>query len=84
MPTAFLEIIEKENGEVVLQKQDEEGAPLVTINFSAEARHILEEHHLDVARVMMSAGLQAVSQLQETLQQAKSSEEQVPEGETLH
>lgn len=69
MPTSFLEIVELENGDVVLQSEDDSGsAPMVRIAFSEEAKSYMQGREVDVARVMIHAGLQAVSQVLEQTQ----------------
>lgn len=65
MATAFLEIIELENGDVVLQRDEDDAKPMVRIHFSDEARQYMQEYAVDVGRVMIQAGIQAVSQLNE-------------------
>ena len=38
MSSSFLEIVEMPNGDIVLQRAEEEGEPLVVIQFSEESR----------------------------------------------
>lgn len=52
-------IIELENGSVALVRENEQ-EPVLTIDFSAEARERLSSHHLDVAAAMIGAGMDAV------------------------
>lgn len=60
----FFEIVELSGGDVVLRRADELDAdPLVTIHFSDLAKAGLCEHHLDVARVMLEAGVRKVGAL---------------------
>ncbi len=64
---AFLEIVETEDGDVVLRRADStEGnsEPLVSIRFSAEARAMLGDHLGDIARGMIGAGVQMAGQVQ--------------------
>lgn len=65
MPTSLLEIIDLGDGEIVLQRAEEEGEPLVTIRFSEESRLYIMDQGLEVAKAMIQAGLQAASQLSE-------------------
>ncbi|MFC3149648.1 hypothetical protein ACFOEK_01255 [Litoribrevibacter euphylliae] len=65
MPTAFLEIIELENGDVALQKTEGDEKQLVTIHFSEEAKEMLQGEHVHVAKGMFQAGLQIVGRMQE-------------------
>lgn len=62
MSSTFLEIVELEDGRIVLRRSEEE-APMVTLSFSGEAREFLQGRYVDVARVMFQAGLEAASQL---------------------
>lgn len=60
----FFEIVELSNGDVALRRADEQdGAELVRIQFSEEAKASLQEHHLDIARVMLEAGVRMVGDL---------------------
>ncbi len=64
---AFLEIVETEDGDVVLRRADStEGnsEPLVSIRFSAEAKAMLGDHLGDIARGMIGAGVQMAGQVQ--------------------
>ena len=65
MPSSFLEIIQLANGEIVLQRADEEGEPLVNIRFSEESRGYIGEAELDIAKIMIQAGMQAVAHISE-------------------
>jgi len=59
MTSSLFEIMELSNGDVVLQRADEEGAPLVSIRFSAESLNFLRDSKFDVARAMIEAGMEA-------------------------
>jgi len=61
--SAQLEIIELANGDVVLQRAGGEGEALVRIRFSAEARSVLRDSRLTVAREMIEAGIHATARL---------------------
>ena len=61
MSTSLLEIIDLGNGEIVLQRADDSSEPLVTIKFSEESQTYLLENGLEVARVMIQAGIQAAA-----------------------
>lgn len=63
---AFLEIVETEDGDVILRRADSSpgiSEPLVAIRFSAEARTMLGEHLGEIARSMIGAGVQIAGQL---------------------
>ncbi len=53
------------DGEIVLQRSDDDGEPLVVIQFSEESRVYLMDGTLEVARAMIQAGIQAAAQLAE-------------------
>ena len=64
MSSSFLEIVELSDGEIVLQPADDpDGEPLVTIRFSAESRAHMVDACIDVAKVMIQAGIQAAVQI---------------------
>ncbi|MEZ0122545.1 MAG: hypothetical protein AB9Q22_14270 [Candidatus Reddybacter sp.] len=63
MSSSFYEIVMLPDGEVVLQRADEEGEPLIRINFSEEALCYLREGSMDVAKAMIDAGIDAVELL---------------------
>lgn len=65
MPSPFLEIIELADGTVALRRPDEEGKPLLTIEFSEEARDFLQGNYVEVAKAMISAGMQMAGQIME-------------------
>ena len=66
MSSSFLEIVEMPNGDIVLQRSDEEDAePLVLIQFSEESRIYLMDGTLEVARAMIQAGIQAAANMAE-------------------
>jgi limonene-1,2-epoxide hydrolase len=63
---AFLEIVETEDGDVVLRRADSTvgtSEPLVAIRFSAEAKALLGSHLGDIARGMIGTGVQMAGQL---------------------
>jgi hypothetical protein len=63
--SSFLEIVEMPNGDIVLQRADDDGEPMVIIQFSEESRIYLMDGTLEVARAMIQAGIQAAAQLVE-------------------
>jgi len=63
---AFLEIVETEDGDVILRRADSTSGnsePLVAIHFSPEARAMLGNHLGDIAKSMIGAGVQMAGQL---------------------
>lgn len=65
MPAALLEIIDLGDGEVVLQRADDDSGPLVTIQFSEESQIYLSDNGLEVAKAMIQAGIQAAAVIAE-------------------
>jgi hypothetical protein len=63
MSTSVLEIVELPDGDFALRRSDDEDAPLVRITFSEEAREMMEEKDLSVAKAMMTAGIEAVGSI---------------------
>ena len=63
MESSLLEIVEMPNGDVVLRRAGDDSESLVRIQFSDEARQFLPEGRLEVARVMIHAGIQAAAEL---------------------
>jgi len=64
MPEAMLEIVELENGEVILRRADSsEGSsePFVRVSFSEEAKALINGQSAQLGRMMISMGLQAVA-----------------------
>ncbi len=84
MSTSFLEIVELDDGEVVLQHSDDsEAEPLVRIQFSEESRLYMMDNGLEVAKAMIQAGIQAAAAIAEQgeAEMAVANEEAV---RTLH
>lgn len=65
MATSFLEIVELANGEVTLQRAEDDSEPLVRIRFSEETRLYMMDNGLEVARAMIQAGIQAAAMIAE-------------------
>jgi len=63
--TALLEIVDHGEGEIVLQRADSDAEPLVTVNFSEEARIYMMDNSLEVAKAMIQAGIQAAAVISE-------------------
>ncbi len=82
MSTSLLEIIDLGNGEIVLQRSDDSSDPLVTIKFSEESQIYLLENGLEVAKVMIQAGIQAAAAIAQ--ESDEHGEEEVTPSHTLH
>lgn len=76
MPSPFLEIVELANGKVALRRSDEDGEPLMVIEFSEDAKDFLQGQYIEVAKAMISAGMQMAGQVIE--------DDVVPEDRVLH
>ncbi|MFW5825220.1 MAG: hypothetical protein ACOCVV_09675 [Marinobacter sp.] len=63
MSPSFFEIVQLSDGDYALRRVDDESAPLVRISFSQEAREMMENRDMTVARAMIDAGIQAVGQI---------------------
>ena len=79
MSSSFLEIIELEDGGYALKRIDDDGEPLVVIDFSPEVIEFLGEHHAAVAKAMIGAGVQAAGAVTKAVMDAdeKQAEERV-------
>ncbi len=60
MSASFFEIIQLTDGDYVLRRIDDDAAPLVRISFSAEAKEMMEDKEMAVAKAMIAAGIEAV------------------------
>ncbi|WP_449285056.1 hypothetical protein [Marinobacter sp. PE14] len=60
MSPSFFEIVQLTNGDYALRRIDDDSAPLVTISFSEEAREMMEDRDMSVAKAMIAAGIEAV------------------------
>jgi hypothetical protein len=86
MSTSLLEIVDLGDGEIVLQRADDDSEPLVSIQFSEEASAYLMENNLEVAKVMIQAGIQAAAKMAEMsgLEMESSESAEKAEQRTLH
>ncbi|WP_434677309.1 hypothetical protein J3P77_14425 [Pseudomonas sp. R1-18] len=62
MPTSFLEIVELPDGRIELRRADDEGS-LVTLDFSDDAKAFMQGQHVEVAKAMLSVGVQMAGRL---------------------
>ncbi|MBU2885130.1 hypothetical protein KO507_05055 [Gilvimarinus agarilyticus] len=65
MSASLFEIVELANGDVVLQRADEEGEPLLSIRFSTESLTLMRDGKFDIAKAMIEAGMEAANDLPE-------------------
>lgn len=84
--SVLYEIVELPNGDIALQRADEEGEPLVSIRFSKESLYFLNDAKIAVAKAMIEAGLEAAGDMEEGV--GESAEEDTAEdplsSSTLH
>jgi hypothetical protein len=65
---SLLEIVDLGDGEIVLQRADDDSEPLVVIRFSEETRLYLMDNGLEVAKAMIQAGIQAAAVMAEQVE----------------
>lgn len=63
MSPSFFEIVQLADGDYALRRIDDDAAPLVRISFSEEARGMLEDRDLNVAKAMIAAGIEAAGNI---------------------
>lgn len=61
MSSAYLEIVKLNSGDIALRRSDDEGEALVTITFSEESKAMINDATMDVAKVMIQAGIHAAA-----------------------
>ena len=83
MSTSLLEIVDLGDGEVVLQRVEGDSEPLVSIQFSDEANAYLMGNNLEIAKVMIQAGIEAAAQFAE-VNNIEVDAAEVSETRTLH
>ena len=78
MPSSLLEIVDLGDGEIVLQRTEDDAEPLVTIQFSDETSIYLMDNGLEVAKAMIQAGIQAAALIAEQQDVDLDAAEQAP------
>ena len=64
MTEKVMELVQLENGDIVLvDAHATDSEPLIKLSFSADANTFLQNNKLDVARVMLEAGIERHQQL---------------------
>ncbi|OZB19663.1 MAG: hypothetical protein B7X58_02350 [Marinobacter sp. 34-60-7] len=63
MSPSFYEIVQLSNGDYALRRIDDDSAPLVRISFSQEAREMMEDRDVNVAKAMIAAGIEAAGNI---------------------
>jgi hypothetical protein len=78
VPASLLEIVDLGDGEIVLQRADDDAEPLVTIHFSDETRIYLMDNGLEVAKAMIQAGIQAAAAIAEQAEMDSGASSEAP------
>lgn len=85
MSPSFFEIVQLTNGDYALRRVDDDAAPLVQISFSREAREMMENRDMTVAKAMISAGIDAVGSITNGMELDEDDLENFePLSQTLH
>ena len=84
MSASFLEIVQLPSGDIVLQRSDKEGEPLINIRFSDESKAYIGDARMDIAKVMIQAGIQAVAHLELPEDEDDFASQDDAESHTLH
>lgn len=78
------EIVELANGDIALQKEDSgDTQPVMTMRFSPEILRFFHDAKLDVAKIMIEAGLQHLADIAEEGYRQQLLDEQAAEESTL-
>jgi hypothetical protein len=75
---SLLEIVDLGDGEIVLQRADDDSEPLVVIRFSEESRLYLMDNGLEVAKAMIQAGIQAAAVIAEQVESESEAAAETP------
>ncbi|MEE8059089.1 MAG: hypothetical protein V3T17_14820 [Pseudomonadales bacterium] len=75
MSSFFLEVVQLPDGDIVLQRVGEEAEPLVSIRFSEESFAYIGDAGLDIAKIMIQSGIQAVAHINEAQARDKSAQD---------
>ena len=78
MSASLLEIVDLGDGEIVLQRADDDSEPLVVIRFSEESRLYLMDNGLEVAKAMIQAGIQAAAVIAEQVETESEATSEAP------
>ncbi|KXS51689.1 hypothetical protein [Marinobacter persicus] len=87
MSPSFFEIVQLANGDYALRRaDDDESAPLVRISFSQEARDMMEDRDMNIAKAMIAAGIEAAGDITHDIDWEEDEAElaEPHSGHTLH
>jgi flavin-binding protein dodecin len=83
--SSLYELVELSNGEIALKKTDDDvHEPLVTIRFSPESIELLGSSKFNVAKSMIEAAMDAVSDAEDGFDEFDESDVEFDEGHVLH
>lgn len=68
MSPSFFEIVQLGNGDYALRRVDDDSAPLVKISFSPEAKEMMEDRDMSVAKAMIAAGIEAAGDISQDME----------------
>jgi hypothetical protein len=84
MALSLFEIVVLPNGDVALQRANDKDEPLIRIAFSAEVQAFLEEAKIDVAKVMIDAGIELFEQMGSDILQIEEGDSLSATSRVLH
>ncbi|QSP94417.1 hypothetical protein LPB19_14710 [Marinobacter salinisoli] len=86
MSPSFYEIVQLSNGDYALRRIDDDSAPLVKISFSEEAREMMADRDMNVAKAMIAAGIEAVGSVAHDIDWEEDEQEatEISPSYTLH
>jgi len=64
MSDPIIELVQLENGDIVLRHSDKPDQPLVTISISDQVANLKPEDKLDLANAMVEAGIERYQDIQ--------------------
>lgn len=64
MSDPVIELVKLDNGDIALRQSDEPDEHMVVITFSDAVKNMLQIDQMDVARVMVEAGMDRVREIQ--------------------
>ena len=82
--SSVLEIIEMVNGDIVLKPAGKNNKPLLTIRFSVEANKYVSNDRIEVAKAMINAGIDALSELKHVKLDLEEDFDEIPSDRVLH
>ena len=82
--SSVLEIVDMVNGDIILKPAGENKKPLLTIRFSGEANKYVSSDRLEVAKAMINAGIDALSDLKHVRLDLEEEHTDIPTERILH